>query len=527
MTERIAELEQQLEAWERRNRARTLGLALVPVAVAGSLVWFAESQIDRAEQGQAEALRRAETSEQALAGMRAELGQLRAMRAEHSRAEDELAAERERRARAEADLATARATLDEQSARALGLEQEAESLRARLAAAETALVEAKAQLAARSTEQEENAAGDGAAVARLQEQLARAQEEIAALRATGAEMDRAIATRDTALANLRRESEARSAETAQRVQALVAERDRLAAERDQAATDRDRLAGERDAARRAAQEAADRLAEADRARAAAEERADTLVGRLEIAEARTKESDGARAVAAEERERLQAERSSLEQQLAALKGELATALRTAALTPLVATSEEEPPPVGTRTPSPADTGSAMAGIEPSFVTGSRAVGVSPSPDPASLLADIRSSVAAAAGVEAVGDRLILGAAGLFAPGRAQLSPHGRAELEKVAQRLREAIAKLPAGTAWTLHVEGHTDDTPVRFSRFGSNQALSEARAEAVANHLIGAGLPSDRLVVTGLADRQPLVPGRTEEARSRNRRIELRLTTP
>jgi len=43
--------------------------------------------------------------------------------------------------------------------------------------------------------------------------------------------------------------------------------------------------------------------------------------------------------------------------------------------------------------------------------------------------------------------------------------------------------------------------------------------------YLIARGIPPQRLVAAGFGEFQPIDPDRTEEAFSRNRRIELRLT--
>ena len=43
--------------------------------------------------------------------------------------------------------------------------------------------------------------------------------------------------------------------------------------------------------------------------------------------------------------------------------------------------------------------------------------------------------------------------------------------------------------------------------------------------YLIGKGMPPQRLVAAGFGEFQPIDPGSTEEAYSRNRRIELKLT--
>jgi len=46
-----------------------------------------------------------------------------------------------------------------------------------------------------------------------------------------------------------------------------------------------------------------------------------------------------------------------------------------------------------------------------------------------------------------------------------------------------------------------------------------------VAEYLQDAGIPARRLIVAGLADTAPVAAGKDEDARRKNRRIELRLT--
>jgi chemotaxis protein MotB len=46
-----------------------------------------------------------------------------------------------------------------------------------------------------------------------------------------------------------------------------------------------------------------------------------------------------------------------------------------------------------------------------------------------------------------------------------------------------------------------------------------------VVKFLIANGVPANRLVAAGFGEFQPLDPADTEEARNRNRRIELKLT--
>ena len=54
------------------------------------------------------------------------------------------------------------------------------------------------------------------------------------------------------------------------------------------------------------------------------------------------------------------------------------------------------------------------------------------------------------------------------------------------------------------------------------NQTLSERRAEAVRDYLVEAGVSEGILSVTGHGKTRPLVPGTSDEARAKNRRVEL-----
>ncbi len=123
------------------------------------------------------------------------------------------------------------------------------------------------------------------------------------------------------------------------------------------------------------------------------------------------------------------------------------------------------------------------------------------------------------------NRIVMGSSLLFESGSTELRRGGRAELTAIALRLMRAIEALPEDLPWVLRIDGHTDSLPVRGGRLRSNWELSAARASAVAEYLIELGFPRERLMVAGFADTRPLVEGHDEEARRRNRRIELTLT--
>jgi outer membrane protein OmpA-like peptidoglycan-associated protein len=95
----------------------------------------------------------------------------------------------------------------------------------------------------------------------------------------------------------------------------------------------------------------------------------------------------------------------------------------------------------------------------------------------------------------------------------------KAELQPTDRELLSRIAGIILTSKdYSISVNGHTDDVGTE----AYNQKLSERRAQAVRNYLVGAGLPARIISVTGHGKRLPLVPGRSEEARAKNRRVEL-----
>jgi len=126
-------------------------------------------------------------------------------------------------------------------------------------------------------------------------------------------------------------------------------------------------------------------------------------------------------------------------------------------------------------------------------------------------------------IRIVGDRFVLQSEVFFDTGQSVLKPEGRAELDKIATALLELNRQIPQDIGWVLRVDGHTDVRPIAGGR--TNWDLSAARAIAVVQYLIGRGMPPQRLVAAGFGEFQPIDPGTTEDAYSRNRRIELKLT--
>jgi outer membrane protein OmpA-like peptidoglycan-associated protein len=99
----------------------------------------------------------------------------------------------------------------------------------------------------------------------------------------------------------------------------------------------------------------------------------------------------------------------------------------------------------------------------------------------------------------------------FAFDKAELRPQDKEVLSRIA-------GILLTSPDYTISVNGYTDD--VGTDEY--NQKLSERRAQAVRDYLVQAGLPPEILTVAGHGKSHPLVPGTSEEARAKNRRVEL-----
>ncbi|HKH81873.1 MAG TPA: peptidoglycan -binding protein [Methylovirgula sp.] len=128
-------------------------------------------------------------------------------------------------------------------------------------------------------------------------------------------------------------------------------------------------------------------------------------------------------------------------------------------------------------------------------------------------------------IRTVGDRFVFQSEVLFDTGQATLNPAGKTELDKLASAIVELNHEIPPEIPWILRVDGHTDKRPIQSAQFHSNWELSSARAIAVVQYLISKGVPPERLAAAGFGEFQPIDPGDTEGAYSKNRRIELKLT--
>ncbi len=81
-----------------------------------------------------------------------------------------------------------------------------------------------------------------------------------------------------------------------------------------------------------------------------------------------------------------------------------------------------------------------------------------------------------------------------------------------------ALLKDPRCTSLNIEVKGHADFKGTEIYNFG----LSERRAEIIVNMLKNAGVDAGRLSIKALGESAPLDPALTDEARTKNRRVEI-----
>ncbi|MCK5520674.1 MAG: flagellar motor protein MotB [Candidatus Marinimicrobia bacterium] len=103
---------------------------------------------------------------------------------------------------------------------------------------------------------------------------------------------------------------------------------------------------------------------------------------------------------------------------------------------------------------------------------------------------------------------------IFRPGEARISPAGKRIIEKIADILRQFV--------YTITIEGHTDNVPMRSGKFSSNWELSGMRAVDIVHILVEMGVDPGLISARAFSQYQPIAPNDTPENRAKNRRIEI-----
>lgn len=111
---------------------------------------------------------------------------------------------------------------------------------------------------------------------------------------------------------------------------------------------------------------------------------------------------------------------------------------------------------------------------------------------------------------------------LFDSGSDQLKDQSKAVLDKVGVILERY------GSDSVIEIEGHTDNVPIHSARFADNEELSSARALSVFYYLTeNTSLDPSNLRHAGMGDRTPVADNPTDDGRSKNRRVEIRIYNP
>ena len=100
----------------------------------------------------------------------------------------------------------------------------------------------------------------------------------------------------------------------------------------------------------------------------------------------------------------------------------------------------------------------------------------------------------------------------FRTNKAVIRPKSFELLDNVAEVLK-AHTQLKR-----IQVEGHTDDR----GRDAYNMQLSQRRAQAVVDYLVGKGVEASRLEAVGYGETKPIASNDTDEGRATNRRVQL-----
>lgn len=95
--------------------------------------------------------------------------------------------------------------------------------------------------------------------------------------------------------------------------------------------------------------------------------------------------------------------------------------------------------------------------------------------------------------------------------KSTVTADGKAVVDQIAEALQK-------NTALRISIEGHTDNT----GSAEHNKTLSNDRATAVMDALVGKGIEKSRLAAKGFGADNPLVANDSEENKAKNRRVEL-----
>lgn len=99
---------------------------------------------------------------------------------------------------------------------------------------------------------------------------------------------------------------------------------------------------------------------------------------------------------------------------------------------------------------------------------------------------------------------------------------GKATIKASSNQILDLIASIfIENETYVVEVQGHTDNT----GKAEVNKELSQKRADAVMNYLVGKGVPAERLSAVGYGPDMPIADNKTKAGRAKNRRVEFKIS--
>jgi len=98
----------------------------------------------------------------------------------------------------------------------------------------------------------------------------------------------------------------------------------------------------------------------------------------------------------------------------------------------------------------------------------------------------------------------------------ELSDKAKAQLDQIVATIKASHARDH------IYVIGHTDNDPIRRTKWQDNLELSAQRAMAVVRYLASKGVARTHLIAGGAGEYDPLVPNTSPANKAKNRRVEI-----